>query len=68
MGKRVKYIVTLASAERQSRTRLVKAGKAQAYRIKHANILLAAGQVERYDYEYRRRGNPGIAGCGLPES
>jgi len=42
MGKRVKYIVTLASAERQSLTRLVKAGKAQAYRIKHANILLAA--------------------------
>ena len=42
MGKRVKYIVTLTSEERESLTRLVKAGKTQAYRIKHANILLAA--------------------------
>ena len=42
MGKRVKYIVTLTSEERKFLTRLVKAGKTQAYRIKHANILLAA--------------------------
>jgi len=42
MGKRVKYIVTLTSEERESLTRLVKAGRTQAYRIKHANILLAA--------------------------
>lgn len=42
MGKRVKYIVTLTSKERESLTRLIKAGKTQAYRIKHASILLAA--------------------------
>ncbi|NIA07048.1 MAG: hypothetical protein GWP14_05345, partial [Actinobacteria bacterium] len=42
IGQRVKYIVTLTSKERESLTRLIKAGKTQAYRIKHASILLAA--------------------------
>ena len=55
MGKRVKYIVKLTSKERESLTRPIKAGKTQAYRIKHASILLAAdtnGPNER-DKGYR---------------
>ena len=44
MGKRCKYIVALTSKERESVAQLVKAGKTQAYRIKHANILLAADE------------------------
>jgi transposase len=36
-----KYVVRLGSEERESLKLLVKKGKAQAYRIKHANILLA---------------------------
>lgn len=36
-----KYIVRLTSAERDQLAALVKKGKAEAYRIKHANILLA---------------------------
>jgi transposase len=43
MGIR-KYIVTLTSEERQRLTRLVSNGKDKAYRIKHANILLAADE------------------------
>jgi len=36
-----KYIVRLTGDERSELENLVKKGKAQAYRIKHANILLA---------------------------
>jgi len=36
-----KYIVRLTAEERNELEELVKKGKAQAYRIKHANILLA---------------------------
>jgi transposase len=36
-----KYIVRLAAEEREELENLVKKGKTQAYRIKHANILLA---------------------------
>ena len=36
-----KYVVRLGLAERESLELLVKKGKTQAYRIKHANILLA---------------------------
>ena len=43
MGIR-KYIVTLTSEERKSLTRLVSSGQDKAYRIKHANILLAADE------------------------
>ena len=43
MGTR-KYIVTLTSEERKVLTRLVSAGQDKAYRIKHANILLAADE------------------------
>ena len=43
MGIR-KYIVTLTSEERERLTRLVSSGKDKAYRIKHANILLAADE------------------------
>ena len=43
MGTR-KYIVTLTSEERECLTRLVSSGKDKAYRIKHANILLAANE------------------------
>lgn len=44
MGTR-KYIVTLTSEERKHLTRLVSSGKDKAYRIKHANILLAADET-----------------------
>lgn len=37
-----KYIVRLTREERKELETLVKKGSAQAYRIKHANILLAA--------------------------
>ncbi len=37
-----KYIVTLTDEERNDLESIVKKGKTQAYRIKHANILLAA--------------------------
>jgi transposase len=43
MGTR-KYIVTLISEEREYLIRLVSSGKDKAYRIKHANILLAADE------------------------
>lgn len=36
-----KYIVRLTAKERKELANLVKKGKTQAYRIKHANILLA---------------------------
>jgi len=36
-----KYIVRLTAEERKELESLVKKGKTQAYRIKHANILLA---------------------------
>jgi len=36
-----KYIVRLTAEEREELENLVKKGKTQAYRIKHANILLA---------------------------
>jgi hypothetical protein len=36
-----KYIVQLTVEERKELQNLVKKGKTQAYRIKHANILLA---------------------------
>jgi len=36
-----KYIVRLTAEERKELESLVKKGRAQAYRIKHANILLA---------------------------
>ena len=36
-----KYIVRLAAEEREELKNLVKKGRTQAYRIKHANILLA---------------------------
>ncbi len=39
-----KYIVRLADEERESLTRFVNKGKTQAYRIKHANILLAVDE------------------------
>jgi hypothetical protein len=37
-----KYIVRLESDERERLQRLVRAGKAAAYKIRHANILLMA--------------------------
>ena len=43
MGIR-KDIVTLKSEEHERLTRLVSSGKDKAYRIKHANILLAADE------------------------
>jgi len=36
-----KYVVRLGSEERETLELLVKKGKTQAYRIKHANIMLA---------------------------
>ncbi len=43
MGTR-KYIVTLTNEERGRLTRLVSSGQDKAYRIKHANVLLAADE------------------------
>jgi transposase len=39
-----KYIVRLDAAERERLEQLVRVGKAAAYRIRHANILLAADE------------------------
>jgi len=46
MAKRynAKYIVTLTSEERQELLELVQKGTAAAYKIKHANILLASDE------------------------
>jgi len=41
IGMNKKYIVRLTPEERQELHELIKKGKAPAYRIKHANILLA---------------------------
>ena len=38
----IKYVVRLTEAERQYLTQMVRKGKTQAYKIKHANILLKA--------------------------
>lgn len=43
MGIR-KYIVTLTSEERQRLTQMVSKGRDKAYRIKHANLLLAVDE------------------------
>jgi len=43
MGTR-KYIVTLTSEERERLTGLVSKGQDKAYRIKHANLLLAVDE------------------------
>lgn len=39
-----KYIVTLTTEERQNLREMVTKGKAAAYKIKHANILLASDE------------------------
>jgi transposase len=39
-----KYVVTLTSEERKELLELVKKGKAAAYKIKHANVLLASDE------------------------
>lgn len=39
-----KYVVTLTSEERERLTRLVSKGQDKAYRIKHANLLLAVDE------------------------
>ena len=36
-----KYVVDLSAEERQRLEQIVRVGKAAAYRIRHANILLA---------------------------
>src|SRR5210317_1659970 len=41
-----KYIVELTNDERRALSSLVKTGKAAAYKIRHANILLKADQAE----------------------
>ena len=38
----IKYVVRLTEEERQYLTQVVRKGKTQAYKIKHANILLKA--------------------------
>ena len=42
---RKKYVVRLDPAERERLRALVKAGKAAAYKIRHANILLAVDEA-----------------------
>lgn len=41
-----KYIVELVEDERRTLRNTIKAGKAAAYKIRHANILLKADQAE----------------------
>jgi transposase len=41
-----RYVVRLDSEERERLERLVRAGKSGAYRIRHANILLAVDESE----------------------
>lgn len=41
-----KHIVELTQAEKETLTHVVSNGKAAAYKIKHANILLLANQAE----------------------
>jgi hypothetical protein len=59
-----KYIVRLQSAERSMLEQLVRIGKAAAYRIRHANILLAVDQSDEgpkmKDIEAARAFNAGI--------
>ena len=62
MGKR--YIVTLTDEERKELLELVKQGKTQGYRIKHAQILLAlddnqpAERLSREEIRKAYRVNP----------
>ena len=41
---RKKYVVRLTALEREGLERLVRAGKAAAYKIRHANVLLAVDE------------------------
>ena len=41
-----KHIVELTQKEKEALTEVVSNGKAAAYKIKHANILLLANQAE----------------------
>ena len=42
----IKYRVTLTEEERKDLLRIVSKGKTEGYRIRHANILLAADEIE----------------------
>ena len=55
-----KYIVRLTAEERKELEILVKKGKTQAYRIKHANILLA---VDADGPNLSDESSAGIFGC-----
>ena len=55
-----KYIVRLTVEERKELENLVKKGKIQAYRIKHANILLA---VDAEGPNLSDQSSVGIFGC-----
>jgi len=55
-----KYIVRLTAEERKELENLVKKGKTQAYRIKHANILLA---VDADGPNLSDENSAGIFGC-----
>ena len=48
MKHNAKYVVILTSQERKELLELVKKGKAAAYKIKHANILLATAAAGRF--------------------
>ena len=55
-----KYIVQLTVQERKEMENLVRKGKTQAYRIKHANILLA---VDAYGPNLSDENSAKIFGC-----
>jgi len=59
-----KYIVRLQAVERSMLEQLVRIGKAAAYRIRHANILLAVDQSDEgpkmKDIEAARAFNAGV--------
>jgi transposase len=64
-----KYIVRLEAEERALLERLVNVGKAAAYRIRHANILLAVDESEAgskmTDVEAARAFNVGVRSIEL---
>ena len=45
MKHNAKYVVTLTPQERKELLDLVQKGEAAAYKIKHANILLASDEI-----------------------
>ena len=50
MGMAIKYKVTLTKEEREELQSIVRAGKTQGYKIRHAQILLALDEVSENEH------------------